>query len=433
MKQHAAPLHRAPGCPSQTGGLPQTGSLPQRNWTHRLWVGSLSLWLLAGAWSVAHAADQAAPAQAVASPATAAKAAPKKTASDAAAATGSVDIGADIKKAIREQMLGKKTFTMVISGKPEKVPTETPSSAAAKASANARPKSTAHTAPAIAASTEPMQAPAVVAHPVAGAAKAAVNPRASREYIRARAARLAGHTIEEPKHVDEHPADVHWSYSGNTGPQAWGQLKPEFNTCAIGKRQSPINIEDSYTLQGPAEPLHFSYQPSSGTVVNNGHTVQVNVEGNNTLTVRGSVYQLLQFDFHTPSEEQVNNRSYAMGAHLVHKNAEGQLAVVAVLLDPGEANTLIDKVWTYMPLDVGDEVRLPPGLLNLNELLPKDQRYYQFLGSLTTPPCTEGVLWMVIKQPTQISAAQLRLFQQLYPSNARPVQPVNGRPIRNAQ
>jgi carbonic anhydrase len=400
---------------------------------HRLWVSGLSVLLLAGAWSVTRAADLAAPAQAVASPATAAKAAPQKTASEAAAATGSVDIGADIKKAIREQMLGKKTFTMVISGKPEKVPTETPSSAATKASASAHTKSTAHTAPAIAAPTEPMQAPAVVAHPAAGAAKAVVNPRVSREYIKARAARLAGHAIEEPKHVDEHSADVHWAYAGKGGPQAWGQLKPEFNVCAIGKRQSPINIEDSYTLQGPAEPLHFNYQPSTGTVVNNGHTVQVNVEGNNTLTVRGSVYHLVQFHFHTPSEEQVNYRSYAMVAHLVHKNAEGELAVVAVLLDPGEANALIDKVWTYMPLDVGDEVRMPAGLLDMNQLLPKDQRYYQFLGSLTTPPCTEGVLWMVIKQPTQISAPQLRLFQQLYPSNARPVQAVNGRPIRNAQ
>ena len=412
----------------------QTTYLPHRGWTHRAWVVSLSVLFLAGAWSVAHAAEHAAPAEAASSKVTPKQAA---TASDAAAATGPVDIGADIKKAIREQMLGKKNFTLTISGKPEKAPTETPSSAATKASASAHTKSTEHTAPAIAASTEPMQAPAVVAHPEAGAAKVVVNPRTSREYIKARAARLVGHAIEEPKqespHVDEHSADVHWAYAGKGGPQAWGQLKPEFNVCGIGKRQSPINIEDSYTLQGPAEPLHFNYQPSSGSVVNNGHSIQVNVEGNNTLTVRGSVYNLVQLHFHTPSEEQVNYRSFAMVAHLVHKNAEGELAVVAVLLDPGEVNTLIDKVWTYMPLDVGDAVRLPAGMLNLNELLPKDQRYYQFLGSLTTPPCTEGVLWMVIKQPTQISAAQLRLFQQLYPSNARPVQPVNGRPIRNAQ
>jgi carbonic anhydrase len=424
MNTHADLMHRAPG------SLSQTRCPPRYDWSHHLRLGSLSILLLAGTWSVVHAADHATPAEAATHTAAASQAVAQAPAAEASSATGSVDIGADIKKAIREQMLGKKTFTVVIPGKPEKVPAYTPSATTSKPAASSHAKPEVSTT----LNEEVIEAPAVVAHPGrAQAPKVVVNPRASREYIKARAAKLVGHAIEEPKHVDEHSADVHWSYAGKGGPQAWGQLKPEFNVCAIGKRQSPINIEDSYTLQGPAEPLHFNYQPSTGTVVNNGHTIQVNVEGNNTLTVRGSVYNLVQFHFHTPSEEQVNYRSYAMVAHLVHKNAEGQLAVVAVLLDPGEANALIDKVWTYMPLDVGDEVRLPAGLLNLNELLPKDQRYYQFLGSLTTPPCTEGVLWMVIKQPTQISAAQLRLFQQLYPSNARPVQPVNGRPIRNAQ
>ena len=122
-----------------------------------------------------------------------------------------------------------------------------------------------------------------------------------------------------------------------------------------------------------------------------------------------------------------------MVAHLVHKNSEGQLAVVAVLLDPGIANALINKVWTYMPLDTGDRVRMPAGLVDMNELLPKDQRYYQFIGSLTTPPCTEGVLWRVLKQSTTLSRDQIKLFSQLFPSNARPVQPVNGRAIRDAQ
>ncbi len=226
---------------------------------------------------------------------------------------------------------------------------------------------------------------------------------------------------------------MHWSYEGETGPQAWGKLKPEFNVCAIGKRQSPINIEDSGTLHGPAEPLRFNYNPSNGTVVNNGHTIQVDLQGDNSLVVRGMVYRLVQFHFHTPSEEQVNYRNSAMVAHLVHKSADGQLAVVAVLMDPGTPNPLIHKVWTYMPLDANDKVRLPTEIIDMNELLPKDQRYYQFIGSLTTPPCTEGVLWMVLKQPAQVSRDQIRLFQQLYPSNARPVQPVNGRPVRNAQ
>jgi carbonic anhydrase len=225
----------------------------------------------------------------------------------------------------------------------------------------------------------------------------------------------------------------HWSYAGDTGPQAWSRLSKDFNVCAIGKRQSPINIEEASTLQGPAEPLQFNYQPSHGTVVNNGHTIQVDLTGDNDLTVRGARYKLVQFHFHTPSEEQVNGQSFAMVAHLVHKNEANQLAVVAVLMEPGAANSLIHQVWTYMPLDSGDRVSIPPALIDMNALLPKDQRYYQFMGSLTTPPCTEGVLWMVMKQPTPISREQIKLFTQIFPNNARPIQAVNGRSVRDAQ
>jgi carbonic anhydrase len=169
-------------------------------------------------------------------------------------------------------------------------------------------------------------------------------------------------------------------------------------------------------------------------VINNGHTIQVDVQGGqNTLTVRGSVYRLVQFHFHHPAEEVINDRGFAMVAHLVHRNAEGQLAVLAILLDPGVANSLVQNVWTYMPLDVADKVPMPGELIDLNALLPQDQRYYQFIGSLTTPPCTEGVLWMVLKQPSSISRAQLKMFAQLFPNNARPVQALNGRPVRDAQ
>jgi carbonic anhydrase len=225
-------------------------------------------------------------------------------------------------------------------------------------------------------------------------------------------------------------AHSHWSYEGDTGPANWAKLKPEFNVCAIGQRQSPIPINDSATLQGPAEPIGFHYRPSEGSVVHNGHTIQVDVAPGNHIAVRGVNFDLLQFHFHHPSEEQVNGQRYPMVAHLVHKNAEGQLAVVAVLLTTGEANTAIDTVWKYLPVDTGDRVKLPPGVLNLLDLLPKDQRYYQFMGSLTTPPCTEGVLWMVLKTPSTLSPAQIRLFGQLFPNNARPVQELNGRPVR---
>jgi carbonic anhydrase len=265
--------------------------------------------------------------------------------------------------------------------------------------------------------------------PVATAAAAshgAATPAASHSTAKARAA-----AKKTPAADSGHGGEVHWSYQGEGGPQAWGKLKPEFNLCALGTRQSPINIQDGGTLMGPAEPIQFSYTPSNGTVVNNGHTIQVDVAGENSITVRGTSYRLAQFHFHTPSEEQVNGKRFAMVAHLVHKSDMGQLAVVAVLMEVGGVNTLIDKVWTYMPLDTGDKVNMPRDMLDLNELLPADQRYYQFMGSLTTPPCTEGVLWMVLKEPVKISKLQYRLFSQLYPNNARPVQPVNGRPVRD--
>jgi len=167
--------------------------------------------------------------------------------------------------------------------------------------------------------------------------------------------------------------------------------------------------------------------------VNNGHTIQVDINGDNAIAVRGSRFQLLQLHFHHPSEERINNRSFAMVAHLVHKDYMGRLAVVAVLLEPGEANPVIDAFWTYMPLGPGDRVAMPPNTVALAQLLPKDRRYYQFMGSLTTPPCTEDVLWMILKQPVSLSYDQLRLFAQQFPDNARPLQPLNGRVVREAQ
>ena len=228
-------------------------------------------------------------------------------------------------------------------------------------------------------------------------------------------------------------AEPHWTYAGENGPQAWAKLKPEFNTCAAGTRQSPIHIEDDSTLQGPAEPLAIKYVPSGGSVVNNGHTIQIDVTGENTLTIRGTTYKLLQFHAHHPAEERINQKGFAMVMHLVHRSQEGKLAVLAVLLDPGPSNALIQKIWTHMPLDVFDRVKVPAELINMNELLPQDLRYYQFMGSLTTPPCSEGILWMVLKQPVSLSREQLRTFAKIFPNNARPLQALNGRMVRNAE
>jgi carbonic anhydrase len=371
----------------------------------------LALALAAGMVRPSAAADH----PAAAAPA-AAEAPPAVVKKPATAASAPKNVAEQLREAVETGGKTNQRMTLVINGKEKKYITIPAHAKAAPAEAPAKPGESHETV-----------VQGAPLHP------AVANPKARRQYLRAKAAALAGHQVPAVAGAAPHDGEVHWAYEGINGPQAWGKLKPDFNVCAIGKRQSPINIEETGTLQGPAEALQFNYQPSSGTVVNNGHTIQVDLLGDNTLTVRGSSYKLVQFHFHHPSEEQVNYRGFAMVAHLVHKNAEGQLAVVAVLLEPGVANALINKVWTYMPLDSGDRVRMPVGLIELNELLPKDQRYYQFMGSLTTPPCTEGVLWMVLKQPTPVSREQIKLFSQLFPNNARPVQALNGRAVRDAQ
>ncbi|QBK04325.1 hypothetical protein DW355_05595 [Hylemonella gracilis] len=235
-----------------------------------------------------------------------------------------------------------------------------------------------------------------------------------------------------PKHAEPELPE-HWSYEGPGGPQNWHKLKPEYAMCGKGKIQSPIAIMDDDTLKGPAEPLEFSYKPSKGTITDTGHSIEVKVYNtDNVLTVRNTKYRLLQFHFHAPAEETINGQRFPLGAHFVHKNDMGQLAVVTVLFETGEPNALIEKVWTHMPLGPSDSVRMPPDLVNVYDILPKDQRYYSYFGSLTTPPCTEGVLWLVLKQPVQISPEQLYMYTQLYSNTARPLQPRNSRTIRDA-
>jgi carbonic anhydrase len=224
--------------------------------------------------------------------------------------------------------------------------------------------------------------------------------------------------------------DPHWEYEGANGPQAWGALKPEFATCTSGQRQSPIDIRDGIPLE--LQPIEFAYVPTGFSVIDNGHTVQVNLPQGNSISVQGRRFELLQFHFHRPSEERINGRQFDMVVHLVHKDLDGRLAVVAVMLDRGSAHPLIQAVWNALPLEKG--VAEPaPTPLDLNHLLPKDRRYYTYMGSLTTPPCSEGVLWMVMKEPVQLSPQQIGIFARLYPMNARPIQKTAGRMIKEGQ
>jgi len=221
----------------------------------------------------------------------------------------------------------------------------------------------------------------------------------------------------------------HWSYDGESGPQAWGRLKPEFGKCASGTRQSPIDIRDGIRVD--LEPVQFDYRPSTFGVLDNGHTVQVNVAPGNSIEVMGRRFELVQFHFHRPSEERIDGKQFDMVAHMVHKDLGGRLAVVAVLLERGGAHALVQSVWNNLPLERDDEVTART-LLDLNQLLPRDTRYFTYMGSLTTPPCSEGVLWMVMQQPVSVSPEQIDVFARLYPMNARPLQQASGRLIKQS-
>ena len=224
-------------------------------------------------------------------------------------------------------------------------------------------------------------------------------------------------------------AHVHWSYLGEGGPSQWAALKSEFATCGLGKRQSPIDIRGGIRVD--LEPIRFDYRPSAFSVIDNGHTVQANIAGNNSIEVGGRRYDLLQFHFHRPSEERVNGRQYDMVIHLVHKDPEGRLAVVALLLEQGRVQPAIQMVWNSLPLEKNEELQ-SPAPIDMNLMLPEDRRYYTYMGSLTTPPCSEGVLWLVLKQPAQMSPDQLAVFARLYPMNARPIQQVSGRLVKES-
>lgn len=224
--------------------------------------------------------------------------------------------------------------------------------------------------------------------------------------------------------------ELHWAYKGEVGPQAWGGLRPEFTLCSTGKRQSPIDIRDGIAVD--LEPVQFDYRASGFRVIDNGHTVQVNLAPGNFITVGGRRWELVQFHFHRPSEERIDGRQFDMVAHLVHKDGDGKLAVVAVLLERGSAQPIVQTIWNNLPLEKNEEVAASV-VIDLNHLLPPDRRYFTYMGSLTTPPCSEGVTWIVMRQPVQLSQQQLDIFGRLYPMNARPVQQAAGRLIKQSQ
>ena len=232
----------------------------------------------------------------------------------------------------------------------------------------------------------------------------------------------------------EGTAVAQWGYEGVEGPNHWAMLDPSYMTCETGRQQSPINIVMPQHTENQ-EDLTFHYQPSPLTVRNNGHTIQVNYQGESTLDLAGKSYKLQQFHFHDPSEHHIDGKPYPMEMHLVHQDDAGHILVVGVLMTFGNKNEPLSRVGDWLEAHTGD--RLPSQgsevatalTLNIQGLLPATTHHFSYHGSLTTPPCSQGVQWIVLKTPIEISKEQANHFITTIGPNTRPLQPLQGREI----
>ncbi len=222
----------------------------------------------------------------------------------------------------------------------------------------------------------------------------------------------------------------HWSYEGEEGPEHWGELADEYMMCSRGVNQSPINLVADVHADLPKLVFEY-YSHSVLDEINNGHTIQQNVQPGSFLRIpdRGVSFELKQFHFHSPSEHTVNGESFAMELHFVHVDENGAFAVVGVLVDEGEEHPVLGKLWSFMPENAGETSVQPIGIEE-TDLLPPTREYFSYGGSLTTPPCSEGVKWLVLKTPIEASAEQIAIFKnRVGPATNRPVQPPNARVV----
>lgn len=219
---------------------------------------------------------------------------------------------------------------------------------------------------------------------------------------------------------------THWGYSGAEGPENWAKLSPDYHAC-LGNNQSPVDL--SGFIEADLEPLKINYKAGGNEIVNNGHTIQVNYDAGSSIQVDGQTFELKQFHFHSPSENHINGKSYPLEAHFVHANEKGDLAVVAVMFHQGADNKALDQAWSAIPQHAGDKEKLASST-DANAILPESKDYYRFNGSLTTPPCSEGVRWFVMKESSHASFRQIKTFSNVMQhANNRPIQATNARPI----
>lgn len=252
----------------------------------------------------------------------------------------------------------------------------------------------------------------------------------------ATAGKPAGATPAPVTRTVRPPAEApHWDYEAD-GPSRWGVLSAEFAACGQGRQQSPVDLHDAkpaklaqlLTSFKPAE-LRVVHHEHMSDVVNTGHSVQVNAGGGDTITIGEDRFVLLQYHFHSPSEHHVDGRAFPAEMHLVHKSADGRLAVIGVLFEEGDANRALEPIWASLPARRGEESHLPHLTVNADDLLPPSRESWRYEGSLTTPPCSEGVTWIVMAKPVQMSTEQLARLRSVLKPNNRPVQPLNGRRI----
>lgn len=220
-----------------------------------------------------------------------------------------------------------------------------------------------------------------------------------------------------------------WSYSGANGPAKWDKLSKEYKECKIGEAQSPIDIPDAKVRKGDIAPLLFNYKAAPFKIEDTGHTIQVDYPPGSFVSIEGKHYELQSIHFHKPAEEKIDGKGFDMDAHMVHKGPDGKTIVIAVLFDAGKPNKLVKTLWDNLPKDKGKERAVDSAKIDAVDLLPTDKGYYRYAGSLTTPPCSEGVTWYVLKAPAQMSADQMARFGKIYPMNARPIQPFNDRDV----
>lgn len=227
-------------------------------------------------------------------------------------------------------------------------------------------------------------------------------------------------------HKKEQPTAIKWGYAGAIGPSRWAELSPAFQLAKTGRRQSPIDLAKP-TIQAD-KPFKLDYHPSTIQLVYNGHTVEEIAGKTSWLTANKRRYQLKQFHFHSPSEHTVNGHRFAMEMHLVHQSADGHVAVIGVLINEGKRNDSFSPVWNHLPSKERTEQKSPEQV-DPQAMLPKSRAHFRYLGSFTTPPCTEDVLWLVMSEPVELSGRQIVEFRKIIDGNNRPVQARNGREI----